>query len=47
MTALTAIVIIIAALTIGQCLCYLGANIGEGIRDGLTEIAKAMKDKKE
>lgn len=47
MTGIVAIVCIVCALIIGQCLCYLGGNIGEGIRDGLTEIAKAMKENKD
>ena len=38
---------IIVAFIIGQSLCYCGANIGNGIKEGLQEIAHAMRRKEE
>lgn len=38
---------IIVAFIVGQSLCYCGANIGNGIKEGLQEIAHAMRRKEE
>lgn len=38
---------IIVAFIVGQGLSYLGANIGTGIKEGLREIAHAMRRKEE
>lgn len=38
---------IIVAFIIGQSLCYCGANIGNSIKEGLHEIAHAMRSKEE
>mgnify|MGYP003331684038 CR=1 FL=1 len=42
MTAAEAFVYIIIAVIIGQGLCYMGANIGEGLK----EIAKSINKEK-